>query len=279
MFIKNRRKIKNYEFITTIGEGRYSTVYKAKKDDEQIVAIKEVSKNSKLFNYLYVENERKNIKLIKPHENIIQHFEFLEDNESYYFVMEYIDGYSLRREITESIWSKNKEDLSFELKKSVILQTIEAVEFLHSCNIYHCDIKPENIVLFKDKIKVLDFGCSYYSPDRFISFSKGVINSTPGVGAPEIVFVDPEITVDMEKVDVWGLGFLIYFIFSGNTPFTSRNSTETFLEVKNLKVKYTCVPKCITDICRAIFIKDIGKRLNLKELRELIYNLTEEEFK
>ncbi|RVD92050.1 serine threonine kinase [Tubulinosema ratisbonensis] len=276
MYIKPKTKINSYEFITVLGEGRYSVVYKVKGPNEEILAIKAISKNTNLFSHKYAENEMKIVKYLKPHKNLVTQLEQFEDDEGYYFVMEYIDGYSIKREVTELIWRDSQSELSLEMKKSIILQTIEGLKFLHKINIYHCDIKPDNIVLEGDSIKIVDFGCSFHSESKFVTFSKGVINSTPGVGPPEIIFTDPEVEVDLEKVDVWGVGYLIYYIFSGVVPFVSRNASETYLEVKNLKINYNPLPKNVTQICKSIFTNNLKLRLTLSELEELIIRLEDD---
>lgn len=97
-------------------------------------------------------------------------------------------------------------------------QILSAVDFCHSNNIIHRDLKDKNILLdFQSNIKLIDFGLS--------NFSDGVLRDrtycgTPAYSAPEMIlgskYRGPE-------VDIWSLGVLLYNMVSGCMPFRTIN--------------------------------------------------------
>lgn len=277
MYIKTGTKVGDYQMILVLGEGRYSTVYKAlRMSDGEAFAIKCASKSENLFSRTYIENERKIVEMLRPHRNVVSHKTCFEDDKCVYFVMECLNGFTLRREIAERFLHQDSQDIPFQTKKSYLLQIIDGLKHLHGLNIYHCDLKPENIVIVGETAKIVDFGCSIHSLENLVSFKKKCINSTPGYGAPEtIAFGSPGSQVLLEAVDVWALGCLIYFVFSGITPFAQNTPYETLKCVQSVKVRLNILPPNVQEICRGIFVLDMFKRLRLCEVEELVNALAE----
>lgn len=88
-----------------------------------------------------------------------------------------------------------------------------AVNFMHTQNppIIHRDIKPENILCFGQTLKLADFGSSNLKNN----IMKGTLCGTPEYMAPEMILKEGH----NEKVDVWGLGILLFELIFGKTPF------------------------------------------------------------
>lgn len=98
------------------------------------------------------------------------------------------------------------------------MQIVEGVDYLHSHDppIMHRDLKPENLLLNNGKIMIADFGCS--------SFVKGCRNTfcgTPDYVAPEVVLSQQQ----TEKVDIWGLGVLLFELLTCKSPFSPNKET------------------------------------------------------
>lgn len=277
MHIKTNAEIGDYQMLLVLGEGRYSTVYKAVRAGEcELVAIKCASKSKNLFSNTYIENEKKIVEKLRCHKNIVNHLGWFEDEKGVYFVMEYLNGYTLRREVAQSFLSSGSSDIPFSLKRSYLLQIIDGLKHLHSLNIYHCDLKPENIVIVDEVIKIVDFGCSIHSSVNLVSFKKKCINTTPGYGAPETIdFESPGLQVLLEGLDVWALGCVVYFLFTGITPFVQSTPYETLLCVKNIKIRLNILPQDIQNMCKGIFVTDIFSRLRLAEVRSLVEAFSE----
>ncbi len=102
--------------------------------------------------------------------------------------------------------------------KNLFLQIIEGMFYIHSKNIFHRDIKLENIIL-KNKtiIKIIDFGFGTCSPrNKMLNFFCG----TPSYMPPEIVMKKDYLG---EFADIWSMGILLYTILCGAFPFRGMN--------------------------------------------------------
>ena len=276
MYIEQKTMIGEYEIQNVLAQGRYSYVYKAIRiPDKYKVAIKCVSKAKHLFLSTYIEQEKKIVSILKKHQNIVLHHGIVEDEKAIYFIMEYVDGYNFSREIAQLYYTKS--NMPFEEKREYLLQIIGAVKFLHSQNIYHCDLKPDNILLANDQIKIVDFGCSIISEKSIVEGKRRSINTTPGYGPPEILENEEDV-IFLEAVDVWGIGCLIYYFFTGIVPFAAEKykSYEIHQAVKSLNIDLSILPVNLRLICKSIFVKDFNKRLRIDELEQLIINLEDE---
>ena len=147
--------IKDYKIIKEIGKGGMATVYLA----EHVVLNNNLA--IKVLNLEYVRNE--NIRkrflaearnmAIMSHPNIIKVTDLIDDDDNVCFVMEYIDGETLKQYLVR------KGKLSHDEIKSFFNQMLEAVGYVHEQNLVHRDIKPSNFMIDKQgKVKLLDFG-------------------------------------------------------------------------------------------------------------------------
>ncbi|XP_059196374.1 obscurin [Centropristis striata] len=111
--------------------------------------------------------------------------------------------------------------------QSYIQQILEAVGHIHSMNILHLDIKPDNILMVyppRDEIKICDFGfCQEIDSSRHQYSMVG----TPEFVAPEIVHLEP-VTV---ATDIWSVGVIAYICLVCRCPFTGETDRATLLRV------------------------------------------------
>jgi serine/threonine-protein kinase PknG len=129
------------------------------------------------------------------HPQIVQIFNFVEHTDRHgdpvgYIVMEYIGGQSLKR------GSKNGKDAKLPVSEAIayLLEILPALSYLHSIGLVYNDLKPENIMLTEEQLKLIDLG----AVSRINSF--GYLYGTPGFQAPEIVRTGPTIATDIYTV-------------------------------------------------------------------------------
>jgi serine/threonine protein kinase len=119
------------------------------------------------------------------------------------------------------------------IQRAHILQAVlNAIEFLHNSNIVHFDLKPENIVLFSDTWKLIDFESSFdlrSLPTPTISNSTSIL-VTVEYAAPEVAKVmnaSPSIEIAVTPaMDIWSLGMVGLFIFTGCTLWPHLHPSE-----------------------------------------------------
>lgn len=187
--------ILNYKIYNLIENGTYGKVYRAKNLlTNEICAIKIYYDQGKIDD---LRNEYDILSKLK-HENIIHcntYFEQLDKkyNKYGYLVMEYgeLDLFEYLSKYSSTIIYIN-----------FIYDIIKGLEYIHSKNIVHCDIKLENIILVKNKAKIIDFGLS----EKLIENTKSVnLVGTSGYMSPEIKYKG----YCSKKSDIWSLGKLI----------------------------------------------------------------------
>ena len=111
----------------------------------------------------------------------------------------------------ESLADRMTRRISTPLALDFTRQALAAVAHAHSRNIIHCDVKPENFIVFdNNRLKLTDFG---FSKVVLRSMQKGSGSGTVGYLAPEQALGRP-----MFQSDVFSLGLLIYQLFSGTLP-------------------------------------------------------------
>ena len=149
----------HYKILSFLGEGSYGKVFKAREiSTGRVIAVKKMSIGNSQSKYNKIKKE---IDLLKSldHPNIVKYYDFFQEEEYIYLMMEYLEGCTLKQYI------KKNENISEDNARIIIKQLLTALSYLHyTCDICHRDVKPENI-MFKEKndincLKLLDFGLS-----------------------------------------------------------------------------------------------------------------------
>ena len=259
-----------YEIIDILGKGGFGIVYKVKRiSDLKEFAIKELlissgdicirnkynnkvsAKNGKVFK-AFKEKVKKEVKFLScnKNENIIHIYNYFEENNTIYMLMEYLDGYDL----AELIINRKKiftEDEVLDLLK----QLSNGFEQIHEQGVIHRDIKPNNIIRTNDKVyKLIDFT----NIKIFLEEDRGIITElmikAKFFSPPELISkADNEIGT---YSDIYSLGMTMYCCFSGKfqAPDASqRQIKDSFPEqIDDLDIsgKYKSLIKKMTQLNR-----------------------------
>ncbi|XP_076854505.1 serine/threonine-protein kinase 17B [Brachyhypopomus gauderio] len=119
----------------------------------------------------------------------------------------------------------------------LVRQMLEGLHLLHQSSMVHLDLKPQNILLTSlsplGDIKIVDFGLA-----RRLGSAGELreILGTPEYVAPEILNYDPITTA----ADLWGVGVITYMLVTGESPFAGEDKQQTFLNVSQVNVDYSC---------------------------------------
>ena len=202
------------EIIELIGAGGMGAVYKARQSGlDRLVALKilpaEFDHDVK-FALRFTREARTLAKL--SHPNIVSVYEFGKVEDTYYFLMEFIDGSTLRNVVEAG-------QLSPEHALTVVPHLCDALQYAHDKGIVHRDIKPENILIATDgSVKIADFGLSRILGDE--SQQEGLTGTHQIMGTPR--YMAPEQfegsrSVD-HRADIYSLGVVFYEMLTGELP-------------------------------------------------------------
>lgn len=255
-----------YTIEGEIGAGAYGSVRKAIKISSGAErAIKSIPKHCDADNKacLAVRQEVEILSLL-DHPNVIKLYETFEDAMFYYLVMELCDGGELldRLLAAESGFS---EKLTATLSKKIA----GALHYMHSMNIAHLDLKPQNFLLSdkrkdigKAPLKIIDFGVSR-------QFVPGV----PMTGATgTLCYAASEVLKGeyTEKCDIWSLGVIIHTFLSGLPPFYGSDAEVTKLihqgDVKFAAPVWKKVSKHAKDLIKHMITVDAKSRYSAEQV-------------
>lgn len=229
------RSYDTYKILKTIGAGQFGEIKLAcVREDKMLlpnsmnpskprkyVAIKRVKKaNMKPVEIL---QQRVEIEVLKhtKHPNIIECFDFYEDEQFYEIVMEYMRDGDLY-----DFLASHKFRIHEEYVKKIIMQISQGLLYLHQLGIVHRDIKLENILVTRKSkdsadvmAKIVDFGLSkMIGPDEKANEPFGTL----GYVAPEVM----KSANYSNKCDVWSLGCIMYALICGQLPFDGETQDE-----------------------------------------------------
>lgn len=162
--------------------------------------------------FLYGKNrfieEARNLAKFNSHPNIVNVFEYFEENNTAYIVMEFLDGKTLG----ETIKEQDYQPIPWEQCVDIAVSLCAALRSIHKENILHRDISPNNIMLCNDgKVKLFDFGAA--------RFASGIENLTivvkPGFAPPEQY---NRVDSQGPSTDIYALGATLYYALTGEIP-------------------------------------------------------------
>jgi serine/threonine protein kinase len=143
------------------------------------------------------------------HPNIAHLYSFFQDGDSFYIVMEFVDGTSFGK-LTPMPWPQ---------ALVVFLEILEGLEYAHSLGVLHRDLKPDNIMAGpKGEVKIMDFGIAHVLGSVRQTREQSLVGT--------LSYICPELISSKEisaRSDIYSLGILLFEIISGKLPFTAEN--------------------------------------------------------
>ncbi len=228
------KKLGKYEIIERLGRGGMAEVYRAYNANlaryEAIKVLHTFLADAPEFKSRF-EKEAQNIARLK-HPNIIQvyDFDFDAENESYYMVMELIEGGTLKDRLQELAAQNRIMPLEETLR--ITREAASALSYAHKSGMIHRDVKPANLMLDKDNRLVLtDFGIAKMVTGPQLTITGGMVG-TPAYMAPEQGMGE----YGDERSDLYSLGVIFYEMLIGHTPYSADTPLALILQHVNQPV-------------------------------------------
>ncbi|KAJ8285347.1 hypothetical protein GJAV_G00025790 [Gymnothorax javanicus] len=254
-------------FLCLPSSGQFAVVKKCReKNTGKEYAAKFIKKRRSKSSRRGVAREdiEREVSILKEiqHPNVITLHEVFENKAEVILILELVAGGELFDFLAE------KESLSEEEATEFLKQILDGVFYLHSKQIAHFDLKPENIMLLNravphPRIKLIDFGLAHK-----IDFSNDFKNifGTPEFVAPEVVNYEP---LGLEA-DMWSVGVITYILLSGASPFLGENKQETLANVSAVNYEFdeeffSSTSGLAKDFIARLLIKDPKKRMTIQD--------------
>ncbi|EPS71542.1 hypothetical protein M569_03217, partial [Genlisea aurea] len=259
---KDRTSIEDFEIIKPISRGAFGRVFLARKRATgDLFAIK-VLRKADMIRKNAVESilAERDILIALRNPFVVRFFYSFTCRENLYLVMEYLNGgdlFSLLR---------NLGCLEEDVARIYIAEVVLALEYLHSLNVIHRDLKPDNLLIGPDgHLKLTDFGLSKVGlinrtsdlsgPSAFLgddklkaaeSCAKETENRKKHsvVGTPD--YLAPEILLGMghgATADWWSVGVILFELLVGIPPFNAENPLQIFNNIINRDIPWPKIPE------------------------------------
>ena len=229
----------DFQIISKLGEGAYSTVFKVKRNiDKKIYALKKV----KILNLSEKEKENalNEVRILASVKSnfVVSYKEafFDEKDNTLCIVMEFAD----RGDLYQKIVQHKKSAIFFEESDiwRIFIQLVKGLKSLHDLKILHRDMKSANVFLFSNgSAKLGDLNVSKVAK-RGLGYTQ---TGTPYYASPEVWKDKPY----DNKSDVWSLGCVLYEMITLRPPFRAQNMEGLFNKV--CKGQYSRIPDRFSD--------------------------------
>jgi serine/threonine protein kinase len=215
------QQIPGYQVLEKLGQGSMGTVYKARQlSMNRLVAVKvlhpRLAANPEFLKRLTREAH---LAAKLNHNNIIQAIDVGYAGMIHYFVMEYVEGTTIKQELEAGKIYEERAAVE------IVLQIAGALRHAFRRQLIHRDIKPANIVLTTDSVaKLADLGMARETDDHVMARAeRGITIGTPFYMAPEQIHGHEDID---SRADIYSLGATLYHMVTGQPPYPGTRVEE-----------------------------------------------------
>lgn len=251
-----------YEIISVIGTGGSAVVFGVYDSrDDRTVAMKMLRPDC--------ENNEESVKRFEQeaellsrfsHPGIVKIYDRSLEEFPKYFIMEYVEGITLKKHIL-SHGAMTQEEIFYFLKP-----ILSALAEVHSKGVVHSDIKPQNIVVLADgSIRLMDFGISKSLPSHIKDADEKEEENDEGsdVAVGTVHYVSPE-QAEAKKLDgrsdLYSLGVVMYEMATGILPFFGDKASKiALMHVNELPIAPIIVNPSVTEAVEEIILRALEK--------------------
>ena len=232
--------MEKYQIINKIQEGGFGVVYKVQDIEKKLLYAMKIMENKS--NHIY-KIEILNHMKCNDHPNVCKIIETFTDMKKSYIVLELC-----KTDLFDFI---NK--ITFKQLILWIKQISSGIDYIHSNDIVHSDIKMENILIDdKENIKITDFGLSMK-----LNIINTIRSGTSQYFSPEMLNNNWKAT---KYIDYWALGILIYDFINSKTPFYNKNKRIMFHNIKNIIWDKTILDPFFLVLCDNLLVLEPENR-------------------
>jgi serine/threonine-protein kinase len=217
-------KIGRYQILERVGKGGMGVLYRGFDPVlDREVAIKlmhaDFSEDTEQMRPRFYREARAAAKL--NHRNIVTIFEFAEESNIPYIVMEFLKGTSLGARMNA------QPPLTLDDKLNVVAQLCDGLSYAHEQGVVHRDVKPDNVFILEDgSVKLLDFGIAKLTTSTLTR--QGDVLGSASYMSPEQVGGSESVD---GRADVFSTGVVLYELLTGKKPFEGDSPTAVIVKI------------------------------------------------
>ena len=242
MIVKGAKINDRYQIIKTLGEGGMANVYLAYDTIlNRNVAVK-VLRGDLASDEKFVRRfQREALSASNlSHPNIVEMYDFGEEDGQNYIVMEYVPGKTLKQLI------KKRGTLTVTEVIDIMLQLTDGMAHAHDSYIIHRDIKPQNIMILENgMIKITDFGIAMALNETQLTQTNSVMGSVHYLAPEQVNGKGSTI-----RSDIYSMGIVMFELLTGVIPYKGDSAVE--IALKHLKEPLPSIRKLIPDLPQTI---------------------------
>lgn len=214
-----------------------------------------------------MENEQRILDRLN-HPNILSVVDRGIDGATYYIVYDHFESMSL----ADVIYQKDRPSIKLLLRYAIEIATTLA--YLHGIGVYHCDIKPDNILIIDDRCQLIEFIIANH--DRL---DKGITGTIPYLSPEAIQGASPA-----SSQDIWSFGVTLYEMLTRQLPFGGASPPDVFREIFTAPIP--SVPKhyptALEQLLQKMLERDLDERIASAQivsnkLQDILNNLTSDQ--
>uniref|UniRef100_A0A1E1X9C1 Putative ser/thr protein kinase n=1 Tax=Amblyomma aureolatum TaxID=187763 RepID=A0A1E1X9C1_9ACAR len=256
--VKKNQDVKSeYTLRDELGRGKFGTVYRCEeKNTGRIFAAKFIL-TQRAEDRADVEREVEIMRSLQ-HPRLLQLYDAFDDSKKQMIlILEMIEGGELFERVIDDDFVLTEKACAIFVR-----QICEGVDYMHSKNVLHLDMKPENVLCTTrtgNRIKLIDFGLArFYEPEKKLQ----VLFGTPEFVAPEVVNFDKV----SYQTDMWSVGVICYVLLSGLSPFMGNSELETMANVTRAEYdfddeSFDAISEEAKDFIAKLLLKDKEDRM------------------
>lgn len=254
-----------FRLIEPLGRGGMGTVWRA--EDQvlgRIVALKEVSLPPSLD---APEREAMRERVLREaraaarlsHASAVTVFDVLEEDDYTFIAMEMVDSPTLAGIVEEH------GPLDPARAAAIGLSLLDTLEAAHAKGIVHRDVKPANVMVSDEFVKLADFGIASVKGDPQLT-ATGLLLGSPSYMSPEQISGDPAGPAS----DLWAVGATLYFAVEGRGPFDREGPLPTLMAISNEEPPEPAHAGPLAPAIVSLLEKDPEARATAAQLRSML---------
>ncbi len=250
-----------FEIIRKLGTGTFGSVYHAFDTQNYFDVALKIPGDEVLFNPSFMQRFRAEAQILAEmrHSNIVNFYDAQLDSMPRFLVTELIKGRDLEQELIHAREAGRWIDRTDAI--SIAEKLARALHHAHSKNVIHRDVKPANIMIDGDVVKLSDFGLARFGDPNMTT--AGTKIGTPFYMSPEQVAGDPARVGPPS--DLYALAVVLYELLCRRRPFEGPTAESVYLAVLTKRPRSPTaidptIPSELAQVCLRALARDPAKR-------------------